>query len=242
MDPAVNANFPRIISLLRKEAHISQKQAAAELGISQALLSHYEKGIRECGLDFVVRVADYYSVSCDYLLGRSPDRNGSTLSVEEIPEPDSAGKDNVYSSAGILPTLNKKLIANSLNILFDLVSKTKNRILVEEISAFLMLAVYRMFRVVYHSNPKNQEGLFSVPQMLSSGYADAAMRLCETNAEAVASSQQTRLPLLGEFGETEPLIITTQTLSSGYPLFAASLMNLVKNAEDRMKNSAGKGK
>ena len=74
MNPAVNANFPRIISLLRKEAHISQKQAAAELGISQALLSHYEKGIRECGLDFVVRVADYYSVSCDYLLGRSDQR------------------------------------------------------------------------------------------------------------------------------------------------------------------------
>ena len=63
--------FNRIITLLRKERGITQKKAAADLGISQAQLSHYEKGIRECGLEFVVQVADYYGVSCDYLLGRS---------------------------------------------------------------------------------------------------------------------------------------------------------------------------
>ena len=75
-------------------------------GISQALLSHYEKGIRECGLDFVIRCADYYHVSCDYLLGRSPDRNGATLSVEDIPDPDALGKENQIKGS-ILPTLNK---------------------------------------------------------------------------------------------------------------------------------------
>lgn len=42
--------FNRIIKLLRKERGITQKQAAEDLGVSQALLSHYEKGIRECGL------------------------------------------------------------------------------------------------------------------------------------------------------------------------------------------------
>ena len=46
--PIMNTDFPRIIALQRKERQISQKQAAADLGISQALLSHYEKGIREC--------------------------------------------------------------------------------------------------------------------------------------------------------------------------------------------------
>ena len=63
----MNADFPRLITLLRKEKGISQKQAAAEFGISQALLSHYEKGIRECGLDFLVKCAKFYGVSCDYL-------------------------------------------------------------------------------------------------------------------------------------------------------------------------------
>ena len=65
----MNSDFSRIITLQRKERKISQKQAASDLGISQALLSHYEKGIRECGLGFLVKIADYYNVSCDYLLG-----------------------------------------------------------------------------------------------------------------------------------------------------------------------------
>ena len=67
----MSESFPRILKMLRKEKHISQREAAEQLGVSQALLSHYEKGIRECKLDFVVKVADYYNVSCDYLLGIS---------------------------------------------------------------------------------------------------------------------------------------------------------------------------
>lgn len=55
---------------LRSQRGVSQKEAAEALGISQALLSHYEKGIRECGLDFLLKAASYYDVSCDYLLGR----------------------------------------------------------------------------------------------------------------------------------------------------------------------------
>ena len=108
--------FNRIIKLLRTERGITQKQAAEDLHISQALLSHYEKGIRECGLDFVVRVADYYGVSCDYLLGRSADRTGAVLTADDIPNPDKM-KDNVYHGS-VLPTMNKKLISNSLNVLY----------------------------------------------------------------------------------------------------------------------------
>ena len=54
---AVAAEFSRLLTLLRKEKGISQKSAAQQLGVSQALLSHYENGIRECGLDFLVRAA-----------------------------------------------------------------------------------------------------------------------------------------------------------------------------------------
>lgn len=39
----MNTDFPRILSLLRKERGLTQKQVAADLGIAQALLSHYEK-------------------------------------------------------------------------------------------------------------------------------------------------------------------------------------------------------
>ena len=133
-------DFNRIITLLRKERGITQKKAAQDLGVSQALLSHYEKGIRECGLDFVVKVADYYQVSCDYLLGRSPDRSGVTLTVEELPEPES-GRDGHFRGS-LLPTLNKKLLFNSMNILYDKLNACPDKTLVGEMSAYLMLAVY----------------------------------------------------------------------------------------------------
>ncbi len=64
-------SFPETLSALRRERNISQRCAAAELGISQALLSHYENGAREPGLGFVCRACDYYGVSADFLLGRS---------------------------------------------------------------------------------------------------------------------------------------------------------------------------
>ncbi len=71
------SKFSQMLSKMRKERGISQKKAATDLGISQALLSHYEKGIRECGLDFVIKCSRYYGVTTDYLLGF----NGDVLSV-----------------------------------------------------------------------------------------------------------------------------------------------------------------
>ena len=71
-------NFSVILSRLRKEKNMSQKEAAAGLGVSQALLSHYENGIRECGLDFIIKAADFYNVTTVYLLGRSDSKQGFT--------------------------------------------------------------------------------------------------------------------------------------------------------------------
>ena len=68
--------FPEILSRLRRERQLSQRAAAADLHISQALLSHYENGLREPGLAFVDTACRYYQVSADYLLGRSRVRSG----------------------------------------------------------------------------------------------------------------------------------------------------------------------
>ena len=75
--------FPETLSVLRHERNFSQRTAAAALHISQALLSHYENGAREPGLDFVRRACDYYGVSADYLLCRSenPDSTASAAAA-----------------------------------------------------------------------------------------------------------------------------------------------------------------
>ena len=165
--------FNRIITLLRKERGITQKQAAADLGISQAQLSHYEKGIRECGLEFVVQVADYYGVSCDYLLGRSAERSGQTITVEELPE-GSATAGSVWHGS-VLPTMYKKLIENSLDILFDKLDHCKDKRVVTAVSNYLMLAVYSMFRQLYQAAPKNVASLFRLGPARWEHAAEATM-------------------------------------------------------------------
>ena len=70
-------NFSAVMSALRKKRGLSQRKAAADLQISQALLSHYENGAREPGLGFVCRACDYYNVSADYLLGRVDEEGDS---------------------------------------------------------------------------------------------------------------------------------------------------------------------
>lgn len=72
----MSADFALRLTDLRKEKNLSQKEAASCLGVSQALLSHYEKGIRECKLDFLKKACDYYDVTADYLLGLSDNRQG----------------------------------------------------------------------------------------------------------------------------------------------------------------------
>ncbi|MGN0603420.1 MAG: helix-turn-helix domain-containing protein [Oscillospiraceae bacterium] len=228
----MNSDFPRIITLLRKERGISQKNAAADLGISQALLSHYEKGIRECGLEFLVKAADYYNVSCDYLLGRSPEPAGKTLSYDDIPEQDTnSGK--IAAGGSMMAAFNRKLIVNSLNVLFSLIQKTGSNTIMKAVSSYMMLAIYKMFRVVYSCNSKNDQRFFTIPEAAASGSASAAMAMCEAEATAAAKGV-----VFGEndiASETDDNIITASTLSEEYAGSASSLLNVVKNSEAKIK-------
>ncbi len=221
-------SFNRILTLLRKERGLTQKEAAASLGISQALLSHYEKGIRECGLSFVVRVAEFYGVSCDYLLGRSPDRSGLTLSVDEIPDTTEMAEDNKFKGS-LLPTLSKKLLINSITILYDFLLKNPNKRLVSEITNYLNASVYKMFRMVYSSNPKNQEKVFSLPGNIYNGYVTASMVKSEAELQDCLSDGS----LMKEDPDQSAFSTSSEKLSKDYPQQASSLFNLIKQVETR---------
>ena len=207
------------------------RRAAELFNVTRATISAWKRNANAPKGETVALIAEKLGVSCDYLLGRSPDRSGTTLTVEDIPEPDAAGKENVMRGS-ILPVLNKKLIANSLNILFDLLQKSKNKALIQEVSSFLMLAVYRVFRVVYSANPKNQNGMFTVPKQVASHYAAAAMEISEANAAAVISGDvlEGQEPL----EEVDALAITTESLNQTYPMFVSSLLNLIQNSEAKI--------
>lgn len=227
----MNSSFPRVLTLLRKERGLSQKQAASDLQISQALLSHYEKGIRQCGLDFVVKAADYYGVSCDYLLGRTADKSGAMIAVDDIPNAEDAGADNRFRGS-VLPILNKKLLFNSLNILFDMLQRTGNKALTTEVSAYLTMSVYAMFRQLHAANPKNPEAMFSIPAYLYPSLLVGEMSKTQAQVGHVATGHSLGAEP-GLLPEQLPLILPDK-LAKDYPLFASSLLNLLRSAEERL--------
>ncbi|MBQ8182313.1 MAG: helix-turn-helix transcriptional regulator [Clostridia bacterium] len=96
------ATYSERLVELRTEKGLSQKAAALDLGVSQALLSHYEKGIREFNLDFLCRAADYYGVTADYLLGRTQSRAGVDTSAFEDRDEDSVFNTRSIYRAAIL--------------------------------------------------------------------------------------------------------------------------------------------
>ncbi|MBQ3088851.1 MAG: helix-turn-helix transcriptional regulator [Clostridia bacterium] len=56
---------------LRKKKGISQLRLATELNTTQNTISRYETGEREPGIDELIKIADYFNVSVDYLIGRT---------------------------------------------------------------------------------------------------------------------------------------------------------------------------
>ena len=125
-----NSKFALKLSELRRERGISQKKAATDLGISQALLSHYEKGIRECGLDFVIRCSEYYSVTTDYLLGVSESRNGFDFDAMNKQEEES-GEFSVFT------------LGKATKYLLDLVVTGSDEGALKYVSDYYTLCVYR---------------------------------------------------------------------------------------------------
>lgn len=68
------------LKALREKKKLSRQQVADTLGISKRTLESYEYGQREPNIDMINKFADFYSVSADYLLGRTS--NPDTLEIQ----------------------------------------------------------------------------------------------------------------------------------------------------------------
>ena len=208
----MNKDFPRIITFLRKERGLSQKQVAGDMGISQALLSHYEKGIRECGLDFLVKTAEYYGVSTDYLLGRTVQRNFTA-------DPFEAAEEEV-----VINKINRSLLMNTTSVIYDLLAKIGNKHLTNAVSNYLMSAEYVIFRTIYNSEKNNSQTMFSLDKNRYRNLTDASMIL--------------DLEIINELIENDKLTLTLSpdVISVCFEKDAPSLFNLIQYSERNIKN------
>ncbi len=225
------SDFSRSLTLLRKEKGVSQRSASRDLGISQALLSHYENGVREPGLKFVIRACDFYGVSADFLLGRTLIRDGTTIVNAESLYDYSMEKDNVLRGS-IMATLSKKLLVNSVSLLFDLLGKLGNREAIRSASDYLSTAIYKIFRHLYRADVSQDEGFFSIPpRHFAIGIPNADMVYSEAeyvDALAIYAKEKGSFPPMRH-----------DALMSAYPGTYQSLLQIIHNTGERIRTREG---
>lgn len=224
----MSTDFSRTLSLLRKEKNISQRAAAASLGISQALLSHYENGIREPGLAFVVKACDFYQVSADYLLGRTMSKDGAIINAEELYDV-SEHKDNSIRG-NITAQLNKKLIVNAVSLVYALLGKLNNRDLITYVSNYLSCALYQVFRDIYGVNHENLKGYFALGDAeFYCGAVEASMSraMCDMEIELVRMSRDKNMA--DKLSQMSP-----EDIRREYPALYQSLLQILHNTSSRV--------
>ncbi len=206
-------SFPAAITELRKAKGLTQKQAAKALGISQSLLSHYENGLRECSLDFLLKISDFYDVTCDRILGRS------------IPVcQDTDNKDNLSQLQNIY---------DSIDIMFDLVEQCNNPSISKEIAEFIYISIYRIFRLVYFSGRNSGEGIFNLPKHTYRAMADAKMQMSESEIRCALSGWD-ESGILEPVSDKGALTYTKRELSALYGEKFDRLLELLAAAEEKI--------
>lgn len=67
----INEEIGRKIVELRSDKGLTQERLAEIIGVSREMLAYYEGGKRKIKIDILVKTAEYFNVSADYLLGRT---------------------------------------------------------------------------------------------------------------------------------------------------------------------------
>jgi len=101
----------RIIEV-RKGEGLNQVEFSKKLGLTKQTVSNYETGARQPGLDIILKIADIFNISTDYLLGKS---DYKTFEAQKLSSSDS----NIFY----------KDTLNSLNLWNEIDKKTLNILL-----------------------------------------------------------------------------------------------------------------
>ncbi|KZD36517.1 XRE family transcriptional regulator [Bacillus wiedmannii] len=110
------------IKELRKNNKITQEQLGNAIGVSKMAISYFEKGKKSPGRESLEKIADYFNVTTDYLLGRSEDPE---LSEEENKIVTEEGK-NIMALIESLPEDERKKAWEQLEMYVTYMQNKKN--------------------------------------------------------------------------------------------------------------------
>jgi len=187
--------FHQTLRQLRKNKRFSQRKVASDLYISQALLSHYENGIREPGLDFVNQACTYYDVTADFLLGRTDADVAETLYVS----PSGAGAHEVHLDPRALLTLLQSIHQLEQEALFNSVLRCFGAV------------TYWLLRHMASIDSDTATLFLTVPENRMTTLSDMELHLAEMQfldvLEQLAAQQKPGTPIRLMPQQLEPLLL-----------------------------------
>lgn len=69
-------DFPTRLKELRTEGKLTQEQLGEKINVTKVSISGYESGNRKPDIETLQRIADFFNVSVDFLLGKTDQRDG----------------------------------------------------------------------------------------------------------------------------------------------------------------------
>jgi len=90
------------IKSLREEKKITQQELAQYLGVSQKTISNYEKEERSPDPETLRKIADYFDVTVDYLLGRSNNRKLTRRDERDIEKIIEETRQRIENTEGLM--------------------------------------------------------------------------------------------------------------------------------------------
>ena len=71
MEGVISMAFGENLEMIRKQKKVSQTKLGKVLGLTQQMISSYEKNMSSPNIDVLIKIANYFNVSIDYLLGHT---------------------------------------------------------------------------------------------------------------------------------------------------------------------------
>ncbi len=81
-----NNNLGEMIAQLRKNANLKQGELAKLLKISHSSMSQYESGARIPNDKLKIKIADFFNVSVDFLIGHNPRKTENSIVFKTLPK------------------------------------------------------------------------------------------------------------------------------------------------------------
>ena len=113
-------SFQKRLKDLRLKENLSQLELSKKLNISNVTLSQYENGVRRPDIGTVARLADYFNVSLDYLLGRSSSPGASISPSSEM----AALEEDFPEGISVLYRANEKLTPEQKEVMLRMIRAT----------------------------------------------------------------------------------------------------------------------